>query len=249
MKVTLAKPHPTDYEALDPSTGELSSRPLSSFQPVRSSAKDPEANALDSRNEVPPIPEPDYSSDEEEKAVKNESKAPVMKQLVENGERQSSEGKESDGPMSGQSSVKLTTTATLVLKCSSPCPPADLSTNASNEPAKIQTFSSKNMFEELREQSAKITSSARLKFASNRQNSQEGDNLVIKKLSSQEASQPVNNVMKNVAEFEKRLTKDQIANRIPANGVIDPTIQMRMSKSCMEEFVPNNGTLRKGGIS
>ena len=151
---------------------------------------------------------------------------------------------ESDDTALMQSTKKLTTTATVIFKCSSPCPLGDTSDITSNEPVKSKTFKSKNMFEELKEQSAKITSSARLRFALNRQNSHEGDSQAIKRLGSQEDSQPVNNVMKNVAEFEKRLN---VAGRVPNNGEID-TSSMRMSKSCIEEFVPNNDTLQKGGI-
>ena len=178
---------------------------------------------------MPPIPEPDYSSDEDEnKGAKSEFKSEDRKHDVENGECKSVTD------ASGHPAVKLTTTATLVLKSSSPCPPQEVSTSAISDSVQNKGFNSKNMFEELREQSAKITSSARLRFASNRQNSQDGNNRLMKRMSSQdESQQPVNNVMKNVAEFEKRLGKDQLAGHAATtNGTSDPNAgQMRMSKS------------------
>lgn len=190
---------------------------------------------------MPAIPEPDYSSDEEEnKAAKSESKSVTSK------EETAVECKSASSDASGQA-VKLTTTATVVLKSSSPCPPTEGSVT---ESTKNFGFSSKNMFDELREQSAKITNSARLRFASNRQSSQDGDSRGMRRMNSQEET--VSNVMKNVAEFEKRLGKDQIAGRVASNGTADASAtanaQMRMSKSCMEEFVPiPSGILKKGG--
>ena len=187
---------------------------LSSFQPSR---KEIDLNQVETNGQshelVPPIPEPDYSSDEDG-AAKDKPKRPI-----ENGVNKQSELSSTASP----SKPKLTTTATVVLKSSSPLPPPE--------------DTKKNMFEELREQSAKIAGSARLRFAST--NGSDG----VRKQNFEEEQNSQSNVMRNVAEFEKRLGKEfppPSTNRATNGITIDSnSAQMRMSKSCFEEFVPN----------
>lgn len=234
MKVTLAKPQPAEISKSSNGT-DNATRSLTSFQPATSSAITFTADkpAVAASDAMPKIPEPDYSSDEEDKAKTGSvpngdlSKAPPL-----------ATGSDADNVDSSSQAApkKLTTTATVILKSSSPCPP-----EATSEQPKNGLFSSKNMFEELREQSAKITGAARLRFANNRQASQDD------KLGP--GSEPVNNVMKNVAEFERRLsvTKGEPASVATSIRPTQADIQqqLRMSKSCIEEFVPNN-VLKKG---
>lgn len=239
--MTLAKQPPGSEE------GGEGARPLTSFQPpVRTQEQQDVsggANASNAGETVPPIPEPDYSSDEEgggaeaEKKKSNESKN-LNGDLQQQG---SSGGKpgSSDHP-----AVKhLTSTATVVFRSSSPVAGAgggDGQQTSNDQQTNGKTFTTKNMFEELREQSAKITNSARARFATDgRQNSttggtedqvsgdQSGKNTssILKRGNSQEGE--VSNVMKNVAEFEKmRLgAKEMAAARMAAaaNGVTTST--------------------------
>ena len=246
----MAKPQKHEYLNYESNKStDTASRSLTSFQPARSTNSQSDTDK-DKCDAAPQIPEPDYSSDEEENKTKSET---VPNGNVDHSKSVSGKS-ENDAADSSQSHQKLTTTATLILKSSSPCPPeATTSTvNTVTETSKNGLFSSKNMFEELREQSAKITSAARLRFAANRQNSTD-DKCNSPQLSAGDPSAPVNNVMKNVAEFERRLSitgenKSEAAVCRPPNQpeVNGQNNSLRMSKSCIEEFVPNNVTLRKG---
>lgn len=195
---------------------------LSSFQPA-TSKQDNESNIR------PQIPDPDYSSDEDEKNKKKNASIST------------------DTTPKKAEKIKLMTKATVVLKSTSPCPPEtdiQITEPKSSESLKNGIIGSKNIFDELKEQSAKITSAARLRFATT-----ESDGIVgtaANTNSSQVSTKAPNNVKKNVAEFEKRLngssiSKDQMDSQ-----------QLRMSKSCMEDFTPQQSammnTLKKGMI-
>lgn len=77
--------------------------------------------------------------------------------------------------------------------------------------------SSQNIFDELKEQSAKITSAARLRLKAQENNS---ESIVEKTHSS--------NVKKNIAELEKRLNGTSIKDILEN--------QIRMSRSCLDEL-------------
>lgn len=177
-------------------TGKSNEMTLSSFQP---------ATKNEQKQSEPQIPEPDYSSDEDDSKNRQADNESTLKAKKSPSEK-----------------IKLTTKATVVLKSTSPLPPdAVRSADDSQLPPKNSTtFANKNIFDELKEQSARITSAARLRFAAEN-SSNYTDNVDV-------GGQAPNNVKKNVAEFEKKL-----------NGVKEPvdSAQIRMSKSCMEEFV------------
>lgn len=187
--------------------GKTNEMTLSSFQP---------ATKNEQKQSEPPIPEPDYSSDEEDSKNRTGENESTLKANKSPSEK-----------------IKLTTKATVVLKSTSPLPPDAVRSSADDSqlPAKnSHTFANKNIFDELKEQSARITSAARLRFAA-----ENGSNYTD---TVEVGGQAPNNVKKNVAEFEKKL-----------NGVKDQvdSAQIRMSKSCMEEFVQQkkSGTIMR----
>lgn len=225
--MTLAK-QPPGSEGGD--GGEGGARPLTSFQaPVRTQEQQEAsggANGASSAETVPPIPEPDYSSDEEGAADGDKKKS-----KEQNGDLHQASSGGKPGSSDHPAVKHLTSTATVVFRSSSPVAGVDgqQTANAEQQQTNGKTFTTKNMFEELREQSAKITNSARARFATDgRQNSTTGaedqaseqggkGTSILKRGNSQEGGE-VSNVMKNVAEFEKmRLgAKEMAAARMAA---------------------------------
>lgn len=294
--MTLAK-QPPEGGSEGGESGGCTSRPLSSFQPVRTAATTVQEKPIEAGlgEAVPPIPEPDYSSDEggaDDADKKKKSKeAQGGDHAHQNGQLQptttASVSSSSKPGSSEHPAVKLTSTATVVFRSSSPVPGAGpaaadqtITTTSSNDQqaqkngTNTSSFTTRNMFEELREQSAKITNSARARFATDgRQNSTtatagEGDQgsneaitraSILKRGNSQEGSDAVSNVMKNVAEFEKRLVigggvKEKMNGTAPngaagggGGGISAADLNtMRMSKSCIEELHAAN-SLKRGG--
>lgn len=175
---------------------------------------------------APVIPEPDYSSDEEDKKGKKENK-------------------ENENATTSGGGTKYTTTATVVFKTTSPIPPRVSRENGATEASTQELFSKKNMFEELREQSAKITNAARMKMMTTRQAS--GDEKLYDRTGGQDG-QPLSNVMKNVAEFERKLSfgtaKEAVS--VGRSESLGSAAQLKTSKSYVEDFAPNAVALKKG---
>ncbi|UXI16180.1 hypothetical protein NH340_JMT02123 [Sarcoptes scabiei] len=161
----------------------------------------------------PNIPEPDYSSCDEDDArpKTDENKNEQRKDLNDNNRKNAEK-------------IKFTTKATVVLKSTSPAPhrPSNLDASKMDEingdlPPPPSPPSSQNIFDELKEQSAKITSAARLRLKAQENNS---ESIVEKTHSS--------NVKKNIAELEKRLNGTSIKDILEN--------QIRMSRSCLDEL-------------